>query len=211
MAESGCTAEAQGSAFARLLATRLFPPIRLRMSTDATPAPPQPSVERLAPDDPHLSFDGNTGWGREDGADGLLPLRMPPERLGATLSANLARLARTAAGARFALRTDAASIELEVENGTGGSPLDVRVGGLLAHRWTGGPGRHRITFALPADGARPVEVEVWLPHLDATRIASVSLSGHRSPPLPVGRPGARWVVYGSSIVHCMFAAGPSET
>ncbi|MFE3722612.1 SGNH/GDSL hydrolase family protein [Streptomyces cyaneofuscatus] len=181
------------------------------MPTDATPAPPQPSVERLAPDDPHLSFDGITGWSREDGTAGPLPLRIPLERLGTTLSANLARLARTTAGVRFALRTDAASIELEVENGTGGSPLDVRVDGLLAHRWTGGPGRHRIAFALPAGGARPAEVEVWLPHLDATRIASVSLSGHRSPPLPVDRPGARWVVYGSSIVHCMFAAGPSET
>ncbi|MZF58386.1 lipolytic protein G-D-S-L [Streptomyces sp. SID5594] len=181
------------------------------MPTDATPAPPQPSVERLAPDDPFLSFDGITGWSREGGTAGPLPLRIPLERLGTTLSANLTRLARTTAGVRFALRTDAASVELEMENCTGGSPLDVRVDGLLAHRWTGGPGRHRIAFALPAGGARPAEVEVWLPHLDATRIASVSLSGHRSPSLPVDRPGARWVVYGSSIVHCMFAAGPSET
>lgn len=95
------------------------------MSTDATPAPPHPSVERLAPDDPRLSFDGITGWSRDgggDGADGLLPLRMPLERLGTTLSANLTRLARTNAGVRFAVRTDAVSIELEVENGSGGSP-----------------------------------------------------------------------------------------
>lgn len=98
-----------------------------------------------------------------------------------------------------------------MENSPGGSPLDVRVDGLLVHRWTGGPGRHRIAFALPAGGARPAEAEVWLPHLSATRIAAVSLSGHRSPPAAVDRPGARWVVYGSSIVHCMYAAGPSET
>ncbi|MBW3361797.1 GDSL-type esterase/lipase family protein [Streptomyces microflavus] len=183
------------------------------MSTDATPAPPHPPVERLTPDDPRLSFDGITGWSPEgDGADGgLLPLRMPLDRLDTTLSANLARLARTTAGVRFAVRTDAASIELEVENSPGGSPLDVRVDGLLAHRWTGGPGRHRIAFALPAGGARPAEVEVWLPHLSATRIAAVSMAGHLSPPDAVDRPGARWVVYGSSIVHCMYAAGPSET
>lgn len=98
-----------------------------------------------------------------------------------------------------------------MENSPGGSPLDVRVDGLLAHRWTGGPGRHRIAFALPAGGARPAEVEVWLPHLSATRIAAVSMAGHLSPPDAVDRPGARWVVYGSSIVHCMYAAGPSET
>lgn len=183
------------------------------MSTDATPAPPHPPVERLTPDDPRLSFDGITGWSPGgDGADGgLLPLRMPLDRLDTTLSANLARLARTTAGVRFAVRTDAASIELEVENSPGGSPLDVRVDGLLAHRWTGGPGRHRIAFALPAGGARPAEVEVWLPHLSATRIAAVSMAGHLSPPDAVDRPGARWVVYGSSIVHCMYAAGPSET
>ncbi|MBK5992827.1 lipolytic protein G-D-S-L [Streptomyces sp. MBT58] len=183
------------------------------MSTDATPAPPHPPVERLTTDDPRLSFDGITGWSPEgDGADGgLLPLRMPLDRLDTTLSANLARLARTTAGVRFAVRTDAASIELEVENSPGGSPLDVRVDGLLAHRWTGGPGRHRIAFALPGGGARPAEVEVWLPHLSATRIAAVSLAGHLSPPDAVDRPGARWVVYGSSIVHCMYAAGPSET
>ncbi|MFZ4270938.1 hypothetical protein ACOZFM_07890 [Streptomyces arboris] len=42
----------------------------------------------------------------------------------------LARLARTTAGVRLAVRTDAASIELEVENGSGGSPLDVRGGGV---------------------------------------------------------------------------------
>ncbi|CAO0832207.1 hypothetical protein SMICM17S_01986 [Streptomyces microflavus] len=173
------------------------------MSTDATPAPPRPPVKRLTPDDPRLSFDGITGWSPEGdcagAGGGLLPLRMPLDRLDTTLSANLARLARTTAGVRFAVRTDAASIELEVENSPGGSPLDVRVDGLLAHRWTGGPGRHRIAFALPGGGARPAEVEVWLPHLSATRIAAVSLSGHRSPPVAVDRPGARWVVYGSSM------------
>ncbi|MEU0355168.1 hypothetical protein [Streptomyces cyaneofuscatus] len=69
------------------------------MSTDTTPAPPRSSAERLAPDDPRLSFDGITGWSREGGTADPLPLRMPLERLGTTLSANLARLARTTAEA----------------------------------------------------------------------------------------------------------------
>lgn len=86
------------------------------MSTDATPVPSHPPVERLTPDDPRLSFDGITGWSLEDGGNGdgngfrtsggLLPLRIPLDRLDATLSANLARLARTTAGVRFAVRTD---------------------------------------------------------------------------------------------------------
>ncbi|WP_411081050.1 GDSL-type esterase/lipase family protein [Streptomyces sp. cmx-18-6] len=167
-------------------------------------------MERFAPDDPRLSFDGIVGWSHGSGS-GLLPSRMPLDRLATAMSDNLARLARTTAGVRFAVRTDAASIELDVEIGPGGSPLDVRVDGVLAHRWTGGPGRHRIGFALPAGGGTPVEVEVWLPHLSVTRIAAVTLSGHSAAPLAVDRPGPRWVVYGSSITHCMFAAGPSET
>lgn len=178
------------------------------MATDVTPASDAPA-ERLTPDDPRLAFDGIAGWHRGEG--GLLPLRIPRERLGTTLSARFAQLARTSAGVRFAVRTDAASIGLEVELARGGVPLDITVDGALAHRWTGGQGRHRPRFPLPAAERRPVEVQVWLPHLDAARIAAVHLAGHRSPLLPAERTGPRWIVYGSSITHCVFAAGPSET
>lgn len=99
---------------------------------------------------------------------------------------------------------------MEVEADPGGSPLDVRVDGALAHRWTGGPGRHRIALPLPrADDGRPAEVEVWLPHLSVTRIAAVTLRGHRH--LLAAERTGRLLVHGSSLTHCMYAAGPSET
>ncbi|NEB38323.1 GDSL-type esterase/lipase family protein [Streptomyces sp. SID14515] len=168
------------------------------------------AVERLAPGDPRLSFDGIAGWER-GGGDAELPLRMPVDRLATAMSANFSRLARTTAGVRFAVRTDASELELEVEADPGGSPLDVRVDGILAHRWTGGPGRHRIAFPLPGAGSGgPAEVEVWLPHLSITRIAAVTLRGHRQL-LPAERTGRRLLVHGSSLTHCMYAAGPSET
>ncbi|MDX3502167.1 SGNH/GDSL hydrolase family protein [Streptomyces sp. ATCC51928] len=182
------------------------------MSDSPLPAaagPESAAAERLAPGDPRLSFDGIAGWERGGGDHHAeLPLRMPVDRLATAMSANFSRLARTTAGVRFAVRTDAS--ELELENDPGGSPLDVRVDGVLAHRWTGGPGRHRIAFPLPGAGGGPAEVEVWLPHLSVTRIAAVTLRGHRQL-LAAERTGRRLLVHGSSLTHCMYAAGPSES
>ncbi|MFF0335529.1 GDSL-type esterase/lipase family protein [Streptomyces fimicarius] len=184
------------------------------MSDSPLPAvvgPESATAERLAPGDPRLSFDGIAGWERGGGDHHAeLPLRMPVDRLATAMSANFSRLARTTAGVRFAVRTDASELELEVENDPGGSPLDVRVDGALAHRWTGGPGRHRIAFPLPGAGGGPAEVEVWLPHLSVTRIAAVTLRGHRQL-LAAERTGRRLLVHGSSLTHCMYAAGPSES
>ncbi|MFE6701035.1 GDSL-type esterase/lipase family protein [Streptomyces sp. NPDC057718] len=171
---------------------------------------PSAAVERLVPGDPRLSFDGIAGWERGGGT--WLPLRMPVDRLATAMSANFSRLARTTAGIRFAVRTDARSLELEVEMAAdpGGSPLDVRVDGVLTHRWAGGPGRHRIAFPLPGTDGGAAEVEVWLPHLGVTRIAAVTLRGHRHV-CAAERTGRRLLVHGSSLTHCMYAAGPSET
>lgn len=165
-------------------------------------------AETLAPDDPRLSWDGIGGWSGDSGR--RLPLRMPVERLATAMSANFSRIALTTAGVRFAVRTDAAELTLDMENDPGGSPLDVRVDGTLVHRWTGGPGRQRVTFPLPAGGPDPAEVEVWLPHLGITRIGAVSFRGHRSL-RAAERSGPRWIAYGSSLTQCMYAAGPSET
>ncbi|WP_078585175.1 GDSL-type esterase/lipase family protein [Streptomyces anulatus] len=173
---------------------------------------PSAAVARLLPGDPRLSFDGIAGWDRSDGAGLPLPLRMPVDRLDTAMSPILCRLARTTAGVRFAVRTDASELELEaeLEADPGGSPLDVRVDGVLAHRWTGGPGRHRMAFPLPGTDGGPAEVEVWLPHLSVTRIGAVTLRGHRHL-LAARRTGRRLLVHGSSLTHCVFAAGPSET
>ncbi|MFD5199018.1 hypothetical protein ACFWM7_02385 [Streptomyces sp. NPDC058375] len=90
---------------------------------------PGAAEERLVAGDPRLSFDGNADWDRGDGA--WLPLRMPVDRLATAMPANFFWLARTTAEVRFAARTDARFLELEVEVGAdpGGSPLDVRVDG----------------------------------------------------------------------------------
>ncbi|GGZ29498.1 hypothetical protein GCM10010387_23590 [Streptomyces inusitatus] len=175
----------------------------------ATGARTGPAPERLAPDDPRLSWDGVSGWSA--GPGGPLPLRVPPERLATAMSPALTRVARTTAGIRFAVRTDATEITLEVETDPGGAPLDIRADGALVHRWAGGPGGHRVSFPLPpAAAGRPAEVEVWLPHLGVTRLGAVSFGGHRSL-TAADRTGPRWVAYGSSLTHCIFASGPSET
>ncbi|MEV7946175.1 GDSL-type esterase/lipase family protein [Streptomyces rubiginosohelvolus] len=179
-------------------------------SDSGTRCAPGAAEERLVPGDPRLSFDGIVGWDPGDGA--RLPLRMPVERLDTVMSANFSRLARTTAGVRFVVRTDARSLELEVEveADPGGSPLDVRVDGALVHRWTGGPGRHRVAFPLPGTDGGPAEVEVWLPHLSVARIAAVTLRGHRHL-AAAERTGRRLLVHGSSLTHCVYAAGPSDT
>ncbi|GAA2251277.1 hypothetical protein GCM10010232_44090 [Streptomyces amakusaensis] len=188
--------------------TRARPPHERADTATGTRTGPAP--ERLAPGDPRLSWDGVSGWSA--GPGGPLPLRVPPERLATAMSPALTRVARTAAGIRFAVRTDATEITLEVETEPGGAPLDIRADGVLVHRWAGGPGGHRVSFPLPppAAGGRPAEVEVWLPHLGVTRLGAVSFGGHRSL-TAADRTGPRWVAYGSSLTHCMFAAGPSET
>ncbi|MFC8447853.1 SGNH/GDSL hydrolase family protein [Kitasatospora sp. NPDC057223] len=161
----------------------------------------------MNPDDPRLSWDGICGW--ERGPRGLLPLRIPQQRIATTLSANFARLARMPAGARFAVRTDAAELVLELDADPGPAPLDVRLDGELLHRRQPAGGPQRLALPL-GPGGRAREVEVWLPHLSETRLRSVSFPGH-SELEPVRRTGPRWIAYGSSLTHAMFPAGPSES
>ncbi|MFF3596207.1 GDSL-type esterase/lipase family protein [Kitasatospora indigofera] len=161
----------------------------------------------MHPDDPRLSWDGISGW--ERGPAGLLPLRIPQQRIATTLSANFARLARLPAGARFAVRTDAPELVLELDAETGPAPLDVRRDGELLHRTHLAGGPQRLTLPLRPAGAAH-EIEVWLPHLSETRLRSVGLPGHRVLE-PVARTGPRWIAYGSSLTHAMFPHGPSES
>ncbi|WP_327676872.1 GDSL-type esterase/lipase family protein [Kitasatospora sp. NBC_00458] len=161
--------------------------------------------EWLDPADGRLGWDGVCGFERTGGA--VLPLRIPQERLGTVLSDNFVRLARIPAGARFAVRTDATALLLDLAAEPGTAPLDVLADGELLHRRHLGPGRTRLALALPG---RPAEVEVWLPHLSRTRLAAVGLRGHRLLE-PVDRTGPRWIAYGSSLTHAMFPDGPSAS
>ncbi|MFB6890881.1 GDSL-type esterase/lipase family protein [Kitasatospora sp. NPDC056327] len=167
--------------------------------------PEEPGVVWLDPADERLGWDGICGFERSGGS--VLPLRMPGERIATTLSDNFARLAAIPAGARFAMRTDATELLLDLDAETGTAPLDVLADGVLVDRRHPGPGRERLAVALP--GA-PTDVEVWLPHLSRTRLAAVGLRGPRLPE-PVPRTGPRWIAYGSSLTHAMFPHGPSES
>ncbi|WP_308271626.1 GDSL-type esterase/lipase family protein [Kitasatospora sp. SUK 42] len=167
---------------------------------------PDGAAENLAPDDPRLGWDGICGFEARGGL--LLPLRLPQERVATTLSANFARLARLPVGARFAVRTDADRLLLELAAEPGDGPLDVLVDGRLAHRWRpAGGGTGRLAVALPG---KPADVEVWLPQLSRTWLGPVGFHGHRLLE-PARRDGARWVAYGSSLTHAMYPHGPSES
>lgn len=174
-----------------------------------TPTTATTTTEQLDPDDARLSRDGISGFHRTD--DRWFPLRLPQERIATTLSPNFARLAALPVGARFAVRTDAAELVLELDAEAGSAPLDVVVDGVVAHRWQPVQGSHLLTVPLPPAGTGgPVEVEIWLPHLSRTWLGPVTFHGHRVLE-PVARTGPRWIAYGSSLTHAMFPDGPSES
>ncbi|MFI0897335.1 GDSL-type esterase/lipase family protein [Streptomyces sp. NPDC020983] len=186
------------------------------MSGTAAPGVAAGPVEWLAPDDPVLSWDGVAELERT--ADGWLPRRIPGGRLATTLSQSFASYAAMPAGVRFGVRTDAAEVTLRLNVTADSAPVDVRVDGALVRRAAvSGACEIVVPLAPPARAAEPAEagsaahdVEVWLPHLGHVQVAQVGFRGHRAL-LPAQRPGPRWVTYGSSLTHSMFAAGPSET
>ncbi|MFI0938743.1 GDSL-type esterase/lipase family protein [Streptomyces sp. NPDC021020] len=179
------------------------------MSAKAAPGVDAGPVEWRAPDDPVLSWDGVAELERT--AEGLLPRRIPAGRLATALSPGFTAKAAMPAGVRFGVRTDAVELALRL-NATGdAAPLDVRVDGALVRRAAlSGACEVVVPLGPPAGPDGPREVEVWLPHLGSTRVSEVGFRGHRVL-LPAVRPGPRWVTYGSSLTHSMFAAGPSET
>ncbi|MFB7476340.1 SGNH/GDSL hydrolase family protein [Kitasatospora sp. NPDC056184] len=164
----------------------------------------EPGEQWFDPADERLGWDGVCGFERV--GDTVLPLRTPRERIATALSGDLIRFAALPAGVRFAVRTDAARLLLDLEAEAGGAPLDVLADGVLVDRRRPGPGRARLDIVLPGV---PADIEVWLPHLSRTRLAAVGLHGHRLLE-PVVRSGPRWTAYGSSLTHAMFPHGPSE-
>jgi len=176
-----------------------------------TVTPSAAPVQWLTPRDPALSWDGTLEL--EQVAGGWLPRRFPGRRVATTASQGFANLAAMSTGVRFAVRTDAEEMLLRVSVAADSAPLDVRVDGALAHRATLA-GECELAIALappdtPTVSPAPRHVEVWLPHLGHIRMTGVGFRGHRTL-VPAERTGSRWVAYGSSITHSMFASGPSE-
>lgn len=169
------------------------------------------ATEWLSPDDPRLSWDGVAQAEWSQGA--WLPRRIPGERLATTLSPNFARLAAMPAGIRCGVRTDAEELVLRLIVEAGSAPVDIRVDGALERR-VEVSGEREIAVPL-APGAAPSadgvlrDVEVWLPNLGRALVGEIGFRG-QSTVLPAERTGPRWVTYGSSLTHSMFASGPSE-
>ncbi|MDN5727849.1 MAG: hypothetical protein L0G99_18250, partial [Propionibacteriales bacterium] len=127
---------------------------------------------------------------------------------GAVVREPLRRAAESATGVRAEFRTDATAITLPVRvTGTPRPMIDVLADGELVHRRQLGEGLNEV--ATPLSGA-PADVEVWLPQDGRVSVGDLTLTGAGI--VDIGRPARRrWYAYGSSITHCLAAAGPSQT
>ncbi|ATW51301.1 lipase [Streptomyces peucetius subsp. caesius ATCC 27952] len=163
---------------------------------------------------------------------GLRPARLPEWTRQQVLDPFFELETELSAGARLALRTEAVHLELTLHAvrvpGPGGEPapaaVDLVVDGHLLRRvaLSGGdlmlPATAESDAALVAGGPETIrfpdlppgekEIRIWLPHTAVCDL--VSLRSDR--PVGPSRQSAsspRWVHHGSSISHCVEAAGPT--
>ncbi|WP_051024790.1 MULTISPECIES: SGNH/GDSL hydrolase family protein [Nocardia] len=140
------------------------------------------------------------------------PWRLPPDRLAAAFSPELAEHAAVATGVRLGLVTDAAEVTLPVHSTPIWQPrprfVDVFVDGRLTQRVPVGSGAEDVVVALPGTRSR---VELWLPHRGAvTRVGAPSASAGATVE-PWESDGPRWITYGSSLTQCLITEAPSDT
>jgi hypothetical protein len=173
----------------------------------------------------------------EAGANGLVLHRMPAWARLRHNDPSLALLETMPAGGRLEFRSDAASVELDVDltlvqlgdDEAWPAVFDLVVDGELVDRSTTRAGTtiviDPVTQAIdlvpgapttirlerPATGSPDrSDVEVWLPHAAATRLLDLRVDGRVESSAPAER-ARRWVHYGSSISHCLEADGPTGT
>jgi lysophospholipase L1-like esterase len=123
-------------------------------------------------------------------------------------------MAACGSGVRLRFRTDATRIVLSVEHRfapgfvTPPPVYDLTVDGSLAARVPAPGAEEDVVFADLAPGDKVVEL--WLPMFPGVRLRRLEIDdGASAEPAADERP--RWIVYGSSITHCMEAHGPSQT
>ncbi|MFF5897869.1 GDSL-type esterase/lipase family protein [Streptomyces argenteolus] len=167
-------------------------------------------------------------------ANGLLPHRLPARARAQYTDGQLAMAEAQPSGVRLALRTRATVVELDtlptkraytgapprpdgvydllvdgrlVGQGTvaGGNTLTVDMATGSAELLPGPVGTLRFS-GLPAD---PKDVEIWLPHNEATELVALRSDAPVEPAPDRGRPV--WLHHGSSISHGSDAASPSTT
>ena len=163
-------------------------------------------------DNPPFTFEGAIGVRR--GADYIRPWRLPPDDLDLH-HPGLVFVASAPAGVRLRVATSSTTLSLEVDQlfppewVLDFAPrYDLTIDGDL-HASVQAPGpRETVTF----DGLPPgyKTVEVWLPVFPGVRIRRVSVA-HDATAERAADPRPRWIVYGSSITHCIEAHSPSRT
>ncbi|GAA5148577.1 SGNH/GDSL hydrolase family protein [Nocardioides marinquilinus] len=170
----------------------------------------------------------------EPGEVGLLPHRLPAWARAQARDPQLDLVQSQPSGGRLVFRTAASVVELEtlptkrlypglpprpdgvhelvvdgevVASGTvpGGRTLVVDLAGGAPELRPGEPGRVRFA-GLPG---RPVDVEVWLPHDEATELVALHTDAPVEPASAVERPV--WLHHGSSISHGSNAERPTGT
>ncbi len=153
-------------------------------------------------------------WTNEAG--GFAPWRVTPELVATARNPHFTNRVRAAAGVRAEVITGAREllIDLVRANPQAQEPLtvDVVFEGNLIERFvldqqSSAAKRARLhRVSLPG---RPGRLEVWLPHESGVILNELRLRGNSDWQEVPARP--RWLTYGSSITHCIEAAGPSQT
>ena len=141
------------------------------------------------------------------------PWRLPAARIATAFSDDMDLLARTPAGVRASLRTDASGLALPVVVPAGPDEpdrrLDVLVDDELVERVDLSPGEQRVEVGL-ARGDK--QVDVWLPQTGPVQVGALELTGAATPTVaPALDRRPRWITYGSSITQASAADGPSLT
>jgi lysophospholipase L1-like esterase len=153
--------------------------------------------------------------------DSLQPIRLPPIDMPLHHPALRSPMtAESAAGVRLRLRTDTDWLLLEVEHdaiplATPQMQLPVCAYDLVTPdgrmtRVTAEQAQGPATIRFDGLGADEKLLEIWLPQGAGVRIRSLAVAkGARVAPAPDDRP--HWVTYGSSISHCAWVLGPTQT
>ncbi|WP_193610369.1 SGNH/GDSL hydrolase family protein [Nocardioides lijunqiniae] len=165
---------------------------------------------------------------------GLRPHRLPAPALAQAADPQLTGAEEQPSGVRLAFRTAATAVELDVvptkREYVGAPPrpdgvFDLVVDGSLVDRATAAGGdvvtidmttgavEHRegepVTLRFADLGSQPKDVEIWLPHDEATLLVDLRADAPLEAAATSGRPV--WVHHGSSISHGSNAAHPTGT
>ena len=160
----------------------------------------------IRPDDPRLTWQGAISQNVTD--EGVVPWRLPFEKLALYPPEALQERAVMPAGVRVSFLTDTSSLtaSMTVESD---DPqfVDFYCDGQLFASLSADGSKNLSVTCLPAGQHL---IEMWLPQHGKTMLSSLEIEDGASL-LPYDDDRPKWVTYGSSITHCRAAASPSMT